>query len=166
MIYIDSQPSGTWSINFQAHHRLDGLEFEQAPGGGDGQGGLACCGPGGRRESDTTERLNTATKTCSSRFPGPQSASLPTLNSFLGCWQSAAAAARGSVSPEADSRCPSCFHSVAGKRQFAADVAVHCGQGQSHLNLLIPACWRENRKHFYFWKKKKKEEVWDLGFMR
>ena len=25
------------------HHRLDGREFEQAPGDGDGQGGLACC---------------------------------------------------------------------------------------------------------------------------
>ena len=25
------------------HHRLDGLTFEQAPGVGDGQGGLACC---------------------------------------------------------------------------------------------------------------------------
>ena len=25
------------------HHRLDGHEFEQAPGDGDGQGGLACC---------------------------------------------------------------------------------------------------------------------------
>ena len=25
------------------HHRLDGHEFEQAPGVGDGQGGLACC---------------------------------------------------------------------------------------------------------------------------
>ena len=24
------------------HHRLDGCEFEQAPGVGDGQGGLAC----------------------------------------------------------------------------------------------------------------------------
>ena len=32
--------------------RLDGLDFEQAPGVGDGQGGLACCGPWGRRESD------------------------------------------------------------------------------------------------------------------
>ena len=40
------------------HHRLSGHEFEQAPGVGDGQGGLACCGPWGRRESDTTERLN------------------------------------------------------------------------------------------------------------
>ena len=40
------------------HHRLDGHEFEQAPGAGDGQGGLACCSPWGRKESDTTERLN------------------------------------------------------------------------------------------------------------
>ena len=40
------------------HHRLNGHEFEQAPGGGEGQGSLACCSPGGRKESDTTERLN------------------------------------------------------------------------------------------------------------
>ena len=31
------------------HHQLDGLEFEQASGVGDGQGGLACCSPWGRR---------------------------------------------------------------------------------------------------------------------
>ena len=37
------------------HHRLNGLEFEQAPGDGDGQGSLACCSPWGRKESDTTE---------------------------------------------------------------------------------------------------------------
>ena len=30
-------------------HRLDGHEFEQTPGVGDGQGGLACCGPWGRK---------------------------------------------------------------------------------------------------------------------
>ena len=40
------------------HHRLDGHEFERTPGVGDGQGGLACCSPWGRKESDTTERLN------------------------------------------------------------------------------------------------------------
>ena len=39
-------------------HRLGGPEFEQAPGVGDGQGGLACCDLWGRKESDTTERLN------------------------------------------------------------------------------------------------------------
>ena len=27
------------------HHRLDGHEFEQAPGVGDGQEGLVCCSP-------------------------------------------------------------------------------------------------------------------------
>ena len=40
------------------HHRLDGLDFEQAPGVGDGQGGLACCSPWGYEESDMTEQLN------------------------------------------------------------------------------------------------------------
>ena len=40
------------------HHRLDGHEFEQAPGVGDGQGSLACCSPWGRKELDMTEILN------------------------------------------------------------------------------------------------------------
>ena len=40
------------------HQRLNGHEFEQALGVGGGQGGLACCDSWGRKESDTTERLN------------------------------------------------------------------------------------------------------------
>ena len=40
------------------HHRLDGHEFKQAPGVGDGQGSLVCCGPWGYKELDMTERLN------------------------------------------------------------------------------------------------------------
>ena len=40
------------------HHQLDGHEFEQAPGAGDGQGSLVCCGPWGLKELDTTEWLN------------------------------------------------------------------------------------------------------------
>ena len=40
------------------HHRLDGHEFEQALGVGDGQGSLTCCSPWGHKESDTTEQLN------------------------------------------------------------------------------------------------------------
>ena len=40
------------------HHRLNGHEFECTPGVGDVQRGLACCGSWGRKESDTTERLN------------------------------------------------------------------------------------------------------------
>ena len=37
---------------------LDGHEFEEAQGVGDGQGSLACCSPWGHKESDTTDRLN------------------------------------------------------------------------------------------------------------
>ena len=44
------------------YHRLDGHETEQAPGVGDGQGGLAGCSPWGRRESDTTEATKHAHK--------------------------------------------------------------------------------------------------------
>ena len=40
------------------HHRLNGHGCGWTPGAADGQGGLACCGPWGRKESDTTERLN------------------------------------------------------------------------------------------------------------
>ena len=40
------------------HHRLDGHGFGWILGVGDGQGGLACCGSWGRKESDMTEQLN------------------------------------------------------------------------------------------------------------
>ena len=40
------------------HHRLDGHEFERAPGVGDGQGSLVCCSLWDHKESDMTERLN------------------------------------------------------------------------------------------------------------
>ena len=39
------------------HHQLNGHEFEQAPGVGDGQGRLACFSPWGRKERDTTKQL-------------------------------------------------------------------------------------------------------------
>ena len=38
------------------HHQLDGHEFEQAPGTGDGQGRLACCSLWGCEKSDMIER--------------------------------------------------------------------------------------------------------------
>ena len=43
------------------HNRLDGHKFEWTPGDGGEQGGLACCDSWGRKESDTTERLNWTT---------------------------------------------------------------------------------------------------------
>ena len=40
------------------HHQLNGHEFGQTPGVGDGQGGLGCCSPRGHKQSDMTEQLN------------------------------------------------------------------------------------------------------------
>ena len=40
------------------HHQLNGHEFDQPPGVGDGQGSLVCCSPWGLKESDMTEPLN------------------------------------------------------------------------------------------------------------
>ena len=49
---IESRRRRGWDYQF------DGHEFKQALGAGDGQGGLACCSPWGRKELDTTEQLN------------------------------------------------------------------------------------------------------------
>ena len=40
------------------HHRLNGHEFEQALGNGEGQGNLACCSPWSHKELDMPERLS------------------------------------------------------------------------------------------------------------
>ena len=40
------------------HHLLNGHEFEQVLGDGEGQGGLECCSSSGRKELDITEQLN------------------------------------------------------------------------------------------------------------
>ena len=40
------------------HHQLDGHEFKQALGTGDGQGSLVCCSPRGCKESDTEQLRN------------------------------------------------------------------------------------------------------------
>ena len=47
------------------HHQLRGHEFEQALGESEGQGSLVCCSPRGRKELDTTERLNNKKHICS-----------------------------------------------------------------------------------------------------
>ena len=39
------------------HHQLNGYDFEQALGNGEGQGSLGCYSPWGHKESDTTEQL-------------------------------------------------------------------------------------------------------------
>ena len=44
------------------HHQLDGHEFEQALGDGEGQGSLVCCSPWGSKKLDSTEWLNNSGK--------------------------------------------------------------------------------------------------------
>ena len=58
-------------------HRLNGPEFEKAPGDGEGQGSLVCCSPWGRKESDAPERLNNSNK-------GPPCCSAATLTHNAG----------------------------------------------------------------------------------
>ena len=43
------------------HHQLSGHESGETPGACDGQRSLACCSPWGRKESDTTEQLQSLT---------------------------------------------------------------------------------------------------------
>ena len=57
------------------HHPLDGHEFEQALGDGEGQGSLACCNPWDYKESNTTEQLN-SNRYLSSHSSGGQKSEL------------------------------------------------------------------------------------------
>ena len=50
------------------YHWLDGHEFEQAPGAGDGQGSLVCCSPWGCKGLDTTVRLNWTVNSALTKF--------------------------------------------------------------------------------------------------
>ena len=52
------------------HHQLNGHEFGWILGVGNGQGGLACCDSWGRKESNTTERLNWAELNAHSKYGG------------------------------------------------------------------------------------------------
>ena len=53
-------------------HRLNGHQFEQTPGGSEGQGKLACCSPWGLKEPVTTWRLNNSNKPFNSDFSNSQ----------------------------------------------------------------------------------------------
>ena len=69
------------------HHWLNGYEFGWTPGIGNGRGGLACCSSWGRKESDTTERLNwiSAWRVCCSRneWKGPMNKEPIEFGDFL-----------------------------------------------------------------------------------
>ena len=60
------------------YHQLDGHEFEQARGVGDGQGSLVCCNPWGHKDLDTTELMNWP----DSSLTLPTTSTLALFNSF------------------------------------------------------------------------------------
>ena len=79
------------------HHRLNGHEFEQTSGDGEGQGSLACCSPWGRKESDRTEQLsNSKADQLVGERDGRESPNSGTFvvlfTSHLSCWRGAGAA--------------------------------------------------------------------------
>ena len=53
----DTKRRGRWRMRIGWHHRLNGHEFEQTPGGSEGQGSLMCCSPWSYKELDTAELL-------------------------------------------------------------------------------------------------------------
>ena len=53
---------GRWGWDGWMASRLNGHEFEQAPGDGEGQGSLLCCSPWDHKESDMIEWLNSSNK--------------------------------------------------------------------------------------------------------
>ena len=67
------------------HHRLNGHEFEQTPGDGEGQGSLVCCSSWGHKKSNVTERLNNNHNSswCTQHLRAASSA----LLSALAAWQ-------------------------------------------------------------------------------
>ena len=57
-IFIFKEKGATEEEMVGCYHRLNGYEFEQTPGDGEGRGSLACCSPWGCKELDTTEQLS------------------------------------------------------------------------------------------------------------
>ena len=76
------------------HHQLDGHEYEQAPGAGDGQGSLAWCSPWHHKDSDTTEQLKwTELRQCNNKLShhfankSPSSQSYGFSSSHVWIWE-------------------------------------------------------------------------------
>ena len=57
---------------FGWHHRLNGHQFEQTPGNGEGQRSLVCCNPRGHKESDKTSDWTTTTTEGEGTEKGPK----------------------------------------------------------------------------------------------
>ena len=111
------------------HHRLNGHEFKQAPGPGDGQDSLACCSPWGRKELDTTERLNTTTQegpaSCKTRVSEEREAG-PSVKSLLWTGTATVLGWRGGVTCQhAHHRQEDLLHALHGAPALGAALIAH-----------------------------------------
>ena len=69
------------------HHWLNGHEFEQAPGDGEGQGSLVCCSPWGHKQSDIVEQLkNNKINETGGKDRGPFQENCLFLQLFISIW--------------------------------------------------------------------------------
>ena len=58
VVAVFDRSNGTLRLLELDMEQFNGHEYEQSPGVGDEQGGLACCSPWGHKELDMTEQLN------------------------------------------------------------------------------------------------------------
>ena len=84
----------------QGHPRLNGHEFEQALGDGEGQGSLACCNSRGHEESDMTEQLTTTGVLSQSHSPATQGREGLTLH--MSIWSMSLCIHRAALCPTAE----------------------------------------------------------------
>ena len=110
------------------HHWLDGHEYEQAPGDGNGQGSLAvCCSPWGHKESDTTEWLkNNHNAPCKSLGWTCIGKYAPTYLDALVCVPTSHSLSHGGEK---------------GSIQAGCIPTVYSGQQASHLEGVLPCSW-------------------------
>ena len=76
------EEKGTTEDEMVGWHWLSGYEFELTLGDSETQGSLACCSSWGRKESDTTQRLNNSQLTTAS-WLGKNSRNLSTASPYI-----------------------------------------------------------------------------------
>ena len=106
------------------HHWLDGREFEQAPGVGDGQGGLACYSPWGCKDLDTIMNSNNQKSQC-----GDGMALGPWLNSNRGRQM---VPPRGYLQPHPDMWSSVCTRPASPLKLFFQGTSIFWFHGCSH----------------------------------
>ena len=129
------------------HHQLNGHEFEQAPGDGEGQGSLACCSPSGRKELDSTEGQNNSNspnqqrrteKSHEHRDEAEKANACQTAFSKLG------------IEVNFINLIKNFYHKTSKKLQSASasrPSAVHLRRERAHAALVAPAKVRQGQKH-------------------